>query len=92
MITNHSRVEMTVTNDIEKIMVNNEYYESIVVDGGNDASKTRDFGIVVSHATAKWTDTQTVNTLENINFTVKSGRLAVIIGPVGAGKVCTYLI
>lgn len=80
---------MTVANSVEKIMVNNEYYESIVIDDENDASKTKDFGIVVSHATAKWADAQTVNTLENINFTVKSGRLAVIIGPVGAGKVCT---
>ncbi|XP_060873076.1 ATP-binding cassette sub-family C member 4-like isoform X2 [Metopolophium dirhodum] len=42
--------------------------------------------IVFSKATAKWTDIQTSNTLENINLSVASGRLIGIIGPVGAGK------
>lgn len=46
-----------------------------------------DFEIVVSNATAKWTDAQTENCLEDINLTVGSGRLVAIIGPVGAGKV-----
>jgi len=43
--------------------------------------------IVVSNATAKWSDTQIDYTLDNINLTVKPGRLVAIIGPVGAGKV-----
>lgn len=47
--------------------------------------------IVLSKATAKWTDIQTSNTLENINLSVVSGRLIGIIGPVGAGKVCHKL-
>lgn len=47
--------------------------------------------IVLSKATAKWTDIQTSNTLENINLSVASGRLIGIIGPVGAGKVCHKL-
>jgi len=42
---------------------------------------------VVSNVTARWTDSQTDNTLENINLTVRAGRLVAIIGPVGAGKV-----
>lgn len=46
--------------------------------------------IVMSNASAKWTDAQIENTLENINLTVTPGRLVAIIGPVGAGKV--YLI
>lgn len=46
------------------------------------------YSIVLSKATAKWTDIQTSNTLENINLSVVSGRLIGIIGPVGAGKVC----
>jgi len=45
----------------------------------------------LSKATAKWTDIQTSNTLENINLSVASGRLVGIIGPVGAGKVCHQL-
>lgn len=48
-------------------------------------------GIIVSNVTAKWADVQTENTLENINLTVKPGRLVAIIGPVGAGKVYIYI-
>lgn len=47
----------------------------------------KNFGIVFSNASAKWTDAQTENCLENINLTVRPGRLVAIIGPVGAGKV-----
>lgn len=53
----------------------------------NDTEELSNFGIVISNATAKWSDTQTDNTLDNINLSVKPGRLAAIIGPVGAGKV-----
>lgn len=45
-------------------------------------------GILFSNVTAKWTQAQTSNSLENINLTVEPGRLAVIVGPVGCGKVC----
>jgi len=45
------------------------------------------FGIVFSNTSAKWTDVQTCNTLENINLNIIPGRLVAIIGPVGAGKV-----
>ncbi|XP_008187158.1 probable multidrug resistance-associated protein lethal(2)03659 isoform X2 [Acyrthosiphon pisum] len=44
------------------------------------------FGIVFSNASAKWTDIQTCNTLENINLNIIPGRLVAIIGPVGSGK------
>ncbi|XP_016663044.1 probable multidrug resistance-associated protein lethal(2)03659 [Acyrthosiphon pisum] len=52
----------------------------------NDTDQLSNSGIVVSNATAKWSNTQTDNTLDNINLTVKPGRLVAIIGPVGAGK------
>jgi len=62
---------------------------------GNDAKsdsrrsretpRSRSFGIVVSDVTAKWT--QTENSLKNVGLTVAPGRLVVVIGPVGAGKV-----
>lgn len=45
------------------------------------------FGIVVSNATAKWKNNQTITAFENINLTVQPDRLVAIIGPVGAGKV-----
>lgn len=62
----------------DKIMPNSE---------NNTNEQSNDLGIVVSNATAKWTDAQTENSLENINLTVRPGRLVAIIGPVGAGKV-----
>ncbi|CAI6361191.1 unnamed protein product [Macrosiphum euphorbiae] len=52
----------------------------------NDTEQLSNSSIVVSNATAKWSDNQTDNTLENINLTVRPGRLVAIIGPVGAGK------
>jgi len=53
----------------------------------NDTEQLSNFDIVISNATAKWSNTQSDNTLDNINLSVKPGRLAAIIGPVGAGKV-----
>lgn len=53
----------------------------------NIGIQSTNFGIVMSNASAKWTDGQIDNTLENINLTVTPGRLVAIIGRVGAGKV-----
>lgn len=53
----------------------------------NETEIDDDYGIVVLNTTAKWTDNQNSNTLENINLTVRPGRLIAIIGSVGAGKV-----
>lgn len=52
-----------------------------------DVRQTNNAGIVVRNATARWTDVQTENSLENVNLTVRPGRLVAVIGPVGAGKV-----
>ncbi|CAH1738398.1 unnamed protein product [Aphis gossypii] len=52
----------------------------------NDTEQLNNFGIVISNATAKWSDSQIENTLDNINLIIRPGRLAAIIGPVGAGK------
>jgi ABC-type phosphate/phosphonate transport system ATPase subunit len=46
------------------------------------------FEINIMNATAKWTDEQSSNSLESINFNAKPGELVAVIGPVGAGKVC----
>jgi len=53
----------------------------------NDTEQLSNFSVIVSNATAKWSDTQTEKTLDNINLTVRPGRLVAIVGPVGAGKV-----
>ncbi|KAL5236135.1 hypothetical protein ACI65C_003545 [Semiaphis heraclei] len=52
----------------------------------DNTEQSSKFCINVSNVTAKWTDSQTDNTLENINLTVSPGRLVAIIGAVGAGK------
>jgi len=53
----------------------------------NKTESVKSHGIVVLNTSAKWTDVQNNNTLENINLTVKSGHLVAVIGPIGAGKV-----
>jgi len=59
------------------------------IQNGTELSKS---GVIVSNVTAKWTDTQVENALENISLTVRPGRLVAIIGPVGAGKVYRFTI
>lgn len=39
------------------------------------------------NVTASWCTSDNDKTLKNINFTVESGKLCSIIGPVGSGKV-----
>jgi len=65
-----------ITNNSNDIENNKEYDNSL-----------NSHGIVILNTSAKWTDVQTNNTLENINLTINSGSLVAIIGPVGAGKV-----
>jgi len=58
-----------------------------------DIDKLGDFGIDILNASAKWILNQPDNSLNNINLTVRPGRLVAIIGPVGAGKVwMSYLV
>lgn len=56
-----------------------------------ETDQLNDFSICIFNATAKWTHAQTSNSLENINLTVESGELVIIIGPIGAGKVCLVI-
>lgn len=60
---------------------------NIMISDQKCLEQSSDFSIVISNATAKWTDTQNDNSLENINLIIKPGRLVAIIGHVGAGKV-----
>ncbi|ENN78296.1 hypothetical protein YQE_05446, partial [Dendroctonus ponderosae] len=43
-------------------------------------------GIFLKNASAKWTATQSDNTLTNITLSVTPGALLAVIGPVGSGK------
>jgi len=55
-----------------------------------DMGQLSNFGIDILNASAKWILNQPENSLNNINLTVRPGRLVAIIGPVGAGKVCMW--
>lgn len=64
--------------------------ESFSTHHGNNQSErlqSKDYDIVVSNVTAKWSEGQTENTLQKIKLTIRPGQLVAIIGPVGAGKV-----
>lgn len=45
-----------------------------------------DDAVVISHGTAKWTESSSDNTFTNLNLRVKKGSLVAVIGPVGSGK------
>ncbi|XP_060849436.1 ATP-binding cassette sub-family C member 4-like isoform X2 [Rhopalosiphum padi] len=81
-----SITQMKTKNGFENAKLNdgNTVSNNIINQDGTEQSN--DFCIVVSNVTAKWTESQNDNTLENINLTVKHGHLIAIIGPVGAGK------
>lgn len=72
--------------------INSKDVSTINVDNQKDIEQLSDCGITVSNATAKWTSSQSDNSLENINLNVIPGRLVAIIGPVGAGKVYNNII
>ncbi|XP_060872658.1 probable multidrug resistance-associated protein lethal(2)03659 isoform X2 [Metopolophium dirhodum] len=73
-------------NGCRKI-INDGAVSNNISNENDTAAQSSNFGIVMSNASAKWTDdAQIDNTLENINLTVTPGRLVAIIGPVGAGK------
>lgn len=74
-----------------KIITRNDGTRKNTIDTKNNNSNLNSNSVVISAASAKWTDNQIVNTLDNIDLTVKSGNLVAIIGPVGAGKVNIFL-
>lgn len=76
-----------LTNGVELHTCTNENSTS---ENSNTKRMPDDFNSVsltISNATAKWTKNLTVDSLQNINLTVKRNQLVAIIGPVGAGKV-----
>lgn len=74
----------TINNGVKKPTVDSP---PITTNTDNETMQSNYLRIVISNATAKWTQNETENCLRHINLTVKSGQLVAIIGPVGAGKV-----
>jgi len=78
--------ETTSTNGVEMSNINSNLIDTTTANE-EGIDKLGNFGIDVLNASAKWILNQTDNSLNNINLTVRPGRLVAIIGPVGAGKV-----
>jgi len=75
------------TNGVEMSNMNSKHYTANTTENKEDMDRLGNFGIDVLNASAKWVPNQPDNSLNNINLTVRPGRLVAIIGPVGAGKV-----
>jgi ATP-binding cassette subfamily C (CFTR/MRP) protein 4 len=73
-----------INNGVKKPIINSA---SITTNNENGTLQSNSLRIVISNATAKWTQNETENSLQNINLTVKTSQLVTVIGPVGAGKV-----
>ncbi|VVC32358.1 Hypothetical protein CINCED_3A013682 [Cinara cedri] len=84
-VANRSKADKAANGTLRKPIIINDNTANNA-SNQNDTDQSNDLGIVVSEVTAKWTDAQTENSLENINLVVRPGRLVSIIGPVGAGK------
>lgn len=78
-------------NGIKNLSFIDENVKESIIDINKDTKPINDLGITITNATAKWRASQTNNTLNHINLTVKPGRLVAVIGPVGAGKVCLII-
>ncbi|XP_060873208.1 ATP-binding cassette sub-family C member 4-like isoform X2 [Metopolophium dirhodum] len=84
---NPSKSDKKAANSNRNIIITNKNVSSVNVKyNDNGSPQLNNIGIVVNNATAKWTEAQTENSLENINLTVIPGRLVGVIGPVGSGK------
>lgn len=55
----------------------------------HSALASKEITIMIKNVSASWTSNAIVNTLHNINIKLETGKLYAIVGPVGAGKVCT---
>lgn len=86
-VTHPSKFDQTSSNESEESIENHDESTSQNSHNDSETQKLNNYGIVITNATAKWSNGQINNSLENINLTIRPGRLVAIIGPVGAGKV-----
>ncbi|XP_060872271.1 probable multidrug resistance-associated protein lethal(2)03659 isoform X2 [Metopolophium dirhodum] len=78
--------EATSKDSIEMLNFNSDHFATNTDSNEEDMGQLSNFGIDILNASAKWILNQPDNSLNNINLTVRPGRLVAIIGPVGAGK------
>ncbi|XP_060850142.1 probable multidrug resistance-associated protein lethal(2)03659 isoform X2 [Rhopalosiphum padi] len=73
-------------NGIEMSNINRNNYTKNSTSNQKDKNQSNNLGIDVLNVSAKWILNQPKNSLNNINLSIRPGRLVAIIGPVGAGK------
>ncbi|XP_060872281.1 probable multidrug resistance-associated protein lethal(2)03659 isoform X3 [Metopolophium dirhodum] len=78
--------ETKSTNGVEMSNINSKNCIENTAENEEGIDKLGNFGIDILNASAKWILKQPDNSLNNINLTVRPGRLVAIIGPVGGGK------
>lgn len=78
---------LKVTHGTRTHNIVNENYSTHHCNNQSERLQLKDFDIVLSNVTAKWTEGQTENTLQKIKLTIRPSQLVAVIGPVGAGKV-----
>lgn len=87
-VTNPSNSDQTPTNKTgEPIEKHDDKSAPKNLHNDSETQKLNNSEIIMTNVTAKWSDGQSHNSLENINLTIRPGQLVAIIGPVGAGKV-----
>ncbi|XP_026805630.1 probable multidrug resistance-associated protein lethal(2)03659 isoform X2 [Rhopalosiphum maidis] len=78
--------EITSKNGIEMSYINSNNYTKNGTSNKKDKNQSNNLGIDLFNVSTKWILNQPKNSLNNINLSVRPGRLVAIIGPVGAGK------
>lgn len=68
-------------------MLEEKVTKAVFVTQNGSEKKPRLSDIVVKKATASWIPNPIVDTLRDVNVTIKQGEFYAIVGPVGAGKV-----
>jgi len=57
-----------------------------------EKKESKTLRIRITNATAQWTPQSHEKTLNKVTLDIKPGMLVAVIGPVGAGKVRTYVV
>lgn len=86
-VTNPLNSDQTPSNETGEPSENHDKSALKNLHNNCETQKLNNSEIIITNVTAKWSDGQSHNSLENINLTIRPGRIVAIIGPVGAGKV-----
>lgn len=75
---------------LDKFLMREEVYENKTVTQKlshfSEAKGTGDSGVWMKNVSAKWFQQSEENTLNDVDFSIKSNKLVAVVGPVGSGK------